>query len=199
MPITNRVENRNWWLDVPRSTLRAGARKSDLLSIMKRFQLSSLDVRVLLVFLLPLLLAAEPAKPAGHASSSTQPADVVAALSAGKAAALIEVASIKEVDSRPVDGNLADIVKFKAVKSSGQVPDQIIITKDFGGRRVGPRPSPAGVLYPNPLEVGKSYYVVFNEEDFQKYQQGVVAWWPESDAPADLEAALKNGKFGKSN
>jgi hypothetical protein len=145
-----------------------------------------------------MLLAAEPAKPAGHASSSTQPADVAAALAAGKAAALIEVTSIKEVDSRPVDGNLVDIVKFKVVKSSGQVPDQITITKDFGGRRIGPRPSPVGVLYPNPLEVGKRYYVVFNEDDFQKYQQGVVAWWIESDTPADLADALKNGKFGKS-
>jgi hypothetical protein len=163
----------------------------------KNFPVLLLAAELLIALALPLRLTAAPAAPAGHAPSSTNAADVAAALAAGRALALIEVTSVKEVDSRPSDGNLVDVVKFKVVKSSGQMPSQITITKDFGGRRIGPPPKPAGVLYPNPLENGKRYWIIFNEDDFQKFQQGVVAWWPENDAPAELETALKDGKFGK--
>jgi hypothetical protein len=162
---------------------------------MKNCPFKLLVVGLLITF--PLRLAAASAQPAGHAPGSTQATNVAAALAAGKALALIEVTSVKEVDSRPSDGNLVDVVKFSVVKSSGQTPSQITITKDFGGRRVGPAPKPAGVLYPNPLEAGKRYWIIFNDEDFQKFQQGVVAWWPEKDAPSELESALKDGRFGK--
>jgi hypothetical protein len=131
------------------------------------------------------------------APGATQPANVTAALNAGKAVALIEVTAVKEQDGRPWDGNLVDIVTFKTIKSSGKVPDDIRITKAFGGRRVRPAPVPAGVLFPNPLVAGKRYWMIFNDSDFEKYQQGVVAWWPEKDAPTPvLEAAVaaKNDK-----
>ncbi len=126
-----------------------------------------------------------------HSPSSTQPADVTAALAAGKGVALIEVTGVKEKDDRPVDGNLADIVSFKKVKASGEVPDEIRVTKAYGGRRVGAPPALGGVLYPSPLKAGERYWVIFNATDFQKYPQEVVAWWPEKGAPTEaLEKAV---------
>jgi hypothetical protein len=56
---------------------------------------------------------------------------------------------------------------------------------------------PQGILFPNPLKVGQRYWVIFNRADSQKYQDGVVAWYPEKDAPAALEAAITADAFGK--
>ena len=124
------------------------------------------------------------------APSSTQAAGVTAALEASKGVALIEVTSIQEHDARPVDGNLTDVVLFKTIKSTGKIPTQIIITKEFGGRRIAPAPKPAGPLYPTPIVVGQRYWIIFNDTDSQKYQQGVVAWWPEKSVPAAVEASV---------
>jgi hypothetical protein len=135
-----------------------------------------------------------------HAPSDTLPAAVAAALDAGTALTLIEVSDVKERDARPKDGNLVDIVSFEVVKSSGKPPASIEIIKAFGGRRArgSPRSTPGGPLFPNPLVAGQRYWVVFNDTDRQKYQQGVVAWWPEKSAPTTpLEAAIAADKFGK--
>lgn len=129
--------------------------------------------------------------------TATQPQAVAAALAAGKAIALIEVTAMKEHDGRPADGNLVETISFKTIKSSGKVPDSIQIIKAFGGMRMGPPPVPQGPLFPNPLVVGQRYWIVFNDNDFEKYQQGVVAWWPEKGAPAEVEAAVAADKFGK--
>lgn len=129
--------------------------------------------------------------------SSTQPADVTAALAASKGVALIEITAIQEQDARPIDGNLTDVILFKTIKSSGKIPTQIIITKDFGGRRIAPAPKPAGPLYPTPFVVGWRYWIIFNDTDPQKYPQGVVAWWPEKSVPAAVEAAGAAGTPGK--
>ncbi|HVT82475.1 MAG TPA: hypothetical protein VHM90_17675 [Phycisphaerae bacterium] len=136
-------------------------------------------------------------KPAGVGGSATQPDAVAAALKEGKAVALIEVTGIKEQDGRPADGNLVERVSFKTVKSSGKVPEEIVIVKAFGGMRMGPPPVPKGVLFPNPLKVGQRYWVVFNGEDWEKYQQGVVAWWAEKDVPKEVEGAVSADRFGK--
>jgi len=135
-------------------------------------------------------------KPAAS-PSATQADAVAAALKEGKAVALIEVSAIKEQDGRPADGNLVEHVTFKKVKSSGTVPDEITIIKAFGGMRMGPPPTPKGPLFPNPLKVGQRYWVIFNDSDWEKYQQGVVAWWPEKDVPKDVEAAATANKYGK--
>jgi len=130
--------------------------------------------------------------------SATQPAAVTALLSQGKALALIEVTAMKEQDGRPADGNLVEIVSFKSLKSSGALPTEINIIKAFGGMRPGPPPVPKGPLAPNPLKVGQRYWIIFNDSDWEKYQQGVVAWWPETGAPTEaLNAAITADKFKK--
>lgn len=128
------------------------------------------------------------------AASSTQPDEVATALKAAKGIALVEVTAIRERDDRPSDGNLVDVVSIKTVKSTGTIPADIRITKDFGGRRVGAAPVPTGPLFPNPLVAGKRYWIIFNDADWQKYQQGVVAWWPEKDVPVAVEAAVAPAK-----
>ena len=72
-------------------------------------------VPVLLVF----VVAAIARGAAPHTPSSTQPADVAAALKAAKGIALIEVTAVKEKDDRPSDGNLVATVTFKTIKSTG--------------------------------------------------------------------------------
>jgi hypothetical protein len=166
---------------------------------MESFEESAM--RHMLSFVLGLFFLAATAFAADSATatapSSTQPADVAGALKAAKGIALIEVTAVRERDSRPVDGDLVDNVSFKAVKTTGKVPVQIVIIKDFGGLRPGPAPKPAGPLYPNPLVAGQRYWMIFNDTDSQKYQQGVVAWWPEKSVPAAVEAAVTSGTLGK--
>ena len=141
-----------------------------------------------------------------EAAVSPKPAaavDADAALKAGQALALIEVTAVKEEDQRPADGELLDIVSFKTVKSSGKIPADIRITKAYAYPQVAGMPArgpvPPSVLFPNPLKAGQRYWVVFSASDTRKYSQGVVAFWPEKDAPADLDAAITAKKFGKSN
>jgi hypothetical protein len=140
--------------------------------------------------------AATTPRNAPAAGSSTQPADVAAALKAARGIALIEVTSIKEQDNRPADGPLVDIVSFVALKSTGVIPASIVIIKEYGGLPAPSNadpvvsiPRPGGPLYPNPLEAGQRYWIIFNETDYQKYPQAVVAWWPEKNVPAAVEAA----------
>jgi hypothetical protein len=145
---------------------------------------------VLFVAILLTRIACAAGTPAAAAPSSTQPADVAAALKAAKGVALVEVSAIRERDNRPSDGNLVDIVSFKTLKSTGTVPSQITITKAYGGRRIAPPAPPSGPLFPNPLVAGQRYYILFNDSDFDKYPQEVVAWYPEKSVPAAVEAAL---------
>jgi hypothetical protein len=168
-------------------------------------------MRLLPTLVLPLLLATVTIAAAPATRSSTQPATTktapatspapaAAALNAGKALALIQVTAVKEEDQRPADGELLDVVSFKTLKSTGKIPVDIRITKAFAYPQVAGMPArgpvPASVLFPNPLKAGERYWIVFNTTDPRKYPQGVVAFWPEKDAPADLEAAVTAGKFG---
>lgn len=128
--------------------------------------------------------------------SSVAPASVSAALNAGDALALIEVIAVVELDGRPVDANLVDLIRFNTLKCSGPMPSKIVVTKAFGGMYAGQSPIPHGPLYPTPLVVGQKYWLIFNYSDYKKYPQSVIAWWPEDAAPLELlEAAIKQDRY----
>ena len=58
-----------------------------------------------------------------------------------------------------------------------------------------------GRSFHNPLKKGERYYVAFRQlktaEDWEKWPQGVVAWWPEKKAPAELEKAILGELYKK--
>ena len=101
--------------------------------------------------------------------------------------ALLEVRSVTEEDSRPSDGSLAEIIKFKPVRASGAIPKQIYIVKEHGG--LAPpgvnRNPPKHVLPPGELKKGKRYWVAFaSNHQWEKYPEGVIGYWPGKDEKA---------------
>jgi hypothetical protein len=161
-----------------------------------------LDRRVIVASLFVFLGAAVQSRPGASEAakpSSTQPADVAAYLECANAVVLAEVGEITRFNRGAADGPAGEGVTLKVIKSAGEKVVGISILQSGGGR--GPpgvvRSVTHGPLYPNPLEVGKRYWFVFDgSQDVDKYPQRVIAWWPEGAAPTKaLEEALGAERF----
>src|SRR4051812_30219051 len=88
--------------------------------------------------------------------------------------ALVEVVSVTERDSRPMDGPLADEIKLRLVRGSGEVPEIIAIIKSPGGHPGPPSefkpPPPKFSLKPGALRKGRRYWVAFSSPyEYQAY------------------------------
>jgi hypothetical protein len=119
------------------------------------------------------------------------------------AVGLAEVTKLREEDSRPSDGDLAMIAELRFLKSSGEVPKEIYIVKEYGGLRPPPHevePSPLpGAVRPGSLINGRRYWFAFSsqyEQSSGKYPQGVINFWDEDAKEAEaLAAAVREDRF----
>jgi hypothetical protein len=108
--------------------------------------------------------------------------------------ALVEVMDIKEVDARPSDGNLCLNVRFRILRSSGQVRDNVNIVKAYGGMGPAnmPKPKPYGPVKPDTFRKGECYWIAFaSQYDWKRCPQGVVNAWPEKGGSKLLEEAIR--------
>jgi len=154
---------------------------------------------LILSLTIPGLLVLAAAAPVPHAPSSTQPVDVTAALDAGTSLALVQITTVKDQDNRAADGDRANLISYTLVKSSGKPPASLrVVTANPYPQMAGApaAPEPTGILIPNPLIPGQRYWIVFSTNK-KKYPQGVVAFYPEKDAPAALDAAITAKKYDK--
>jgi hypothetical protein len=141
--------------------------------------------------MLPLLLCLASAEPT---------ADDLAPRAAG--VALVRVVSVTERDSRPMDGPLADEIKLRIVRGSGEVPETLAIVKAPGGHPPPPGavkpPPPKFSLKPGALKEGRRYWVAFSSPyEYRAYPEGVIAYWPEDDPKAAkvLDGAVKADRW----
>jgi hypothetical protein len=111
--------------------------------------------------------------------------------------ALVEVAAIEEYDARPMDGEAGVRFKLKLIRGSGEVPGTVTAITAYGGLRPdgsAPKPpKPSGPVTVDALKKGERYWFAFaSSHEWEKYNQGVIGFWPEKDAKAEaLEAAVK--------
>lgn len=119
-------------------------------------------------------------------------ADAVPAHASG--VALVEVSDVSKYDMRPADGDAGVLYKLKRVSGSGEFHAEVRVTTDPGGNR-GPnsKPKPSLPLKPDSFQKGDRFWVAFSSRyDWEDHNQGVLAFWPEKDAPREaLEAAVK--------
>src|SRR5262245_1902910 len=114
---------------------------------------------------LVLLLVAQPSEHAGLEKLAPRVAGL----------ALVEVAGIKEIDRRPADGNLVVEVSLRVERSTGEVRDQILILKAYGGKgRTGLKPRMDGPVKLDTFEKGKQYWIAFSSSYDEAYWQGVI-------------------------
>jgi hypothetical protein len=154
--------------------------------------------KTFLVGLLTVLLgAAPPTNPIPAKPNSTQPTDVADSLEFASAICLAEVTSVTTEDHRGGDGPLEDVIKLKILKSSGNASPQLAIKLTDSGMHPPPEWEPHGPLFPDPLKANQRYWFVFDaSRNFQKYPQGVIAWWPEDAAPTKiLEDVITMDRF----
>lgn len=112
--------------------------------------------------------------------------------------ALVEVAETEEVDMRPGCGNLELRVRFRVLRKTGDVADNISIVKAFGGLRPHGSPTPKhyGPVKLDTFEKGKRYWVAFSSRhDWRRYPQRVVESWPELARPELLERAVDTDHY----
>jgi hypothetical protein len=115
--------------------------------------------------------------------------------------ALVEVVSVTERDTRPMDGDLYDEVKLRVVRGSGEVPETVLVVKARGGiSPPGSRkpPPPKFSLKPGALQKGRRYWLAFaSPYDYEAYPEGVIAVWPEGDPKAAnvLDGAVKADRW----
>jgi hypothetical protein len=108
--------------------------------------------------------------------------------------ALVEVTAVEKYDQRPVDGNAGVKFKLKLVRGSGEFVGTVHVVTAFGGLRPpGVVPKPSAPLKADSLTKGERYWIAFSSRhEYEKYNQGVIGFWPEKDAKAEaLEAAVK--------
>lgn len=111
--------------------------------------------------------------------------------------ALVEVAAIEEYDARPMDGEAGVRFKLKLIRGSGDVPATVTVITAYGGLRPDgsePKPAkPSGPVTVDALKKGQRYWFAFaSNHEWEKYKQGVIGFWPETDAKAEaLEVAIK--------
>lgn len=143
----------------------------------------TISLASLLLFALPLVAADAPKLDdfAPHASG----------------VALVEVVGVKRYDERSTDGNKGVRFKLERVRGSGEFWDTVDVVTEFGGFRGGEVPKPSHPVKVDSLKKGERYWFAFSSEhEHQKYNQGVIGFWPEKDAKAEaLEAAEKADTF----
>lgn len=107
--------------------------------------------------------------------------------------ALVEVVKIKQYDERSTDGNKGVRFKLKRVRGSGAFIDIIDVVTEPGGFRGGEVPEPTAPVKVDSLTKGaRAWFVFASRFEYEKHNQGVIGFWPEKDAKADvLEAAVK--------
>ena len=112
--------------------------------------------------------------------------------------ALAELVGVEEYDDRPMDGNKGILFKLKRVRGSGLFPNTIDVVTAFGGlRQPGDVPKPSAPLKADTLKKDERYWFAFSSHhDYEKYNQGVIGFWPEKDKVSEtLEAAVKADVF----
>jgi len=112
--------------------------------------------------------------------------------------AFVEVVEIKEVDWRPSDGPLNVDVKFRFLKRTGATMESISIIKAPGGHSAPNSPpfKPHGPVKVDTFTKSGRYWVAFcSQYDWERFPQGVVRVWKESDAPKDLGEAVRVDHF----
>ncbi len=112
--------------------------------------------------------------------------------------ALVEVVGVEKYDERSTDGNRGVRFKLKRVRGSGEFWDTADVVTEFGGFRGGEVPKPSHPVKIDSLKKGERYWFVFASEcEYEKYNQGVIGFWPEKDAKVAevLEAAVKADTF----
>jgi hypothetical protein len=128
----------------------------------------------------------------------TAPPSLDALVPNASGVALIEVVEVKEYDERPMDGNKGVRFKLKLVRGSGAFPGEVGVVTDFGGLRPpGDVPKPSAPLKPDSLKKGERYWIAFSSRhDHEKYNQGVIGFWPEKDKVSEvLEATVKDDVY----
>ncbi|MBY0458396.1 MAG: hypothetical protein K2V38_13735, partial [Gemmataceae bacterium] len=108
--------------------------------------------------------------------------------------ALVEVLDVSKYDERPMDGDAGVRYKLKRVSGTGEFRPEVRVTTAHAG--FGPpnvRPKGSQPLKPDSFNKGDRFWVAFaSRYDWERHNQGVVAFWPEKDAPREaLEAAAK--------
>lgn len=118
-------------------------------------------------------------------------------LKKSQGAALVEIIDVAEKDGRPYDANYTVTIRFKKLKSRGEVPDSITMIKAYGGRRAGPPPALPTVLRPDMLKKGDKHWFIFSKEyNRKKYPPMILRWWPENSKsiPDVLKKSVKDVK-----
>ncbi|MFO0976790.1 MAG: hypothetical protein U0996_10355 [Planctomycetaceae bacterium] len=108
--------------------------------------------------------------------------------------ALVEVLEASEFDYRPGDGNKGVRFSVKKIKGTGDFLKELQVVTEYGGLRApNSKPQPSLPLKPDSLVVGERYWIAFASQYDDRYNQRVIAFWPEDDAVAKtLEAAAQN-------
>jgi hypothetical protein len=101
--------------------------------------------------------------------------------------ALVEVVSVRDVDSRPNDGPLYAEIKLRVIKSTGAVESKLAIVKAPGGLGpppiAGPKKPLPSPLKPNSLKKGEEYWIAFSSqyEQLDRFPEGVINFWKSDD------------------
>lgn len=116
------------------------------------------------------------------------------------AVALVEITKLTKQDDRPSDGDHWLKVEFRAIKSSGELPEHLYLVIESGGLSPLPiREEPQLLMTPDDFEVGEQHWFVFGgDHDASKYPYWVMNWWPvagEEVVPAQVVDALEEDKF----
>jgi len=108
--------------------------------------------------------------------------------------ALVEVQEKKEYDFRGADGNKSVCFSVTKVRGTGDFQKELSVITAYGGMRPpNSKPRPSLPLKPDSLEIGKRYWIAFASGDDDRYNQQVIAFWPEDDPVAEtLEAAVRD-------
>jgi hypothetical protein len=112
--------------------------------------------------------------------------------------ALVEVVSAEKYDARPADGNAGVRFKFKLIRGTGDFHPEVHAITEYGGLRPpGFVPKPSLPVKADSLKKGERYWIAFaSGHEQEKYNQGVIGFWPEKDAKAEaLEAAVKSDAY----
>jgi hypothetical protein len=99
---------------------------------------------------------------------------------------LAEVVDLKEIDARPMDGNLSICATLREIRGSGKRQHAISIIKEWGGYP-NPRSKAPEIklkLQPDSLTKGQEYWFVFCSPYMQRVE-GIIDYWPKGTPEVD--------------